>query len=71
MKTMKMMNTLIAASLITGSFYSAPLFSAGIEIPTDLSQREKPATIKVLLGKQKEKILLEAKGRFHVYNPLN
>lgn len=68
---MNILNTLIAASLVTCSLCANSLLAAGIDIPTDVSQKAKPATIKVLLGKQREKVLLEAKGRFHIYNPLN
>ncbi len=67
---MKMMKTLFAASLSVCAMSPIVLQSGGMEIPTDISQKEKPATIKVLIGKQHEKVLLEAKGRFNVYNPL-
>ncbi len=59
------------AFLIGCSILSAPLLSAGLEIPTDFSQTNKPATIKVLIEKQKDKILLEAKGRHFIYHPSN
>ncbi|MBS0616379.1 MAG: hypothetical protein JSR58_07515 [Verrucomicrobia bacterium] len=36
---------------------------------TDYSQKAKPATIKVLVEKGAEKVLLDVKGRHHVYNP--
>ncbi|MCI0382043.1 MAG: SpoIID/LytB domain-containing protein [Chlamydiae bacterium] len=39
--------------------------------PTDISQKNKPATIKVLLIKEAENILLEAKGKYLIYNPEN
>ncbi|MGC1879068.1 MAG: SpoIID/LytB domain-containing protein [Rhabdochlamydiaceae bacterium] len=68
---MKTFKTLLAASLVASPFTPLTLFSAGIEIPTDISQKEKPATIRVLISKQKEKILLEAKGHHYIYNPLN
>ncbi|CAM0117560.1 SpoIID/LytB domain-containing protein [Rhabdochlamydiaceae symbiont of Dictyostelium giganteum] len=38
---------------------------------TDFSQRVKPATLKVLLHKEVPQVLLEVKGRHHIYNPLN
>ncbi|MBS0604019.1 MAG: SpoIID/LytB domain-containing protein [Verrucomicrobia bacterium] len=67
---MKRMKALIAASLVACTI--APVFvrAGGVEIPTDISQKTKPATIKVLIGKQHDKVLLEAKGRFKVFNPL-
>ncbi len=68
---MKPVKFLIAASLVACSFAPACLLASGIEIPTDVSQKEKPATIKILIAKQKSKIVLEAKGAHHVYNPQN
>lgn len=38
-------------------------------IPTDVSQKSKPATLKVLLEKQTDDVLLDVKGRYLVYNP--
>lgn len=40
-------------------------------IPTDVSQKSKPATLKVLLEKQTDDVLLDIKGRYLVYNPKN
>lgn len=68
---MNKFNTLIAASLVIFPMTSLPLFAGRMEIPTDVSQKEKPATIKVLIGKEQNKILLEAKGRYGIFNPLN
>jgi len=67
---MKTINSLIAASLIFGAAAPIPLLSRAMEVPTDTSQNEKPATIKVLLAKDQEKILIEAKGHYQLYNPL-
>ncbi len=67
---MKVMKAILAASLSTVAMTPMLLQSGGIEIPTDISQKEKPATIKVLISKLQDKVLLEAKGKFHVYNPL-
>lgn len=36
---------------------------------TDLSQKDKPATIKVLLDKGLDRVLLEVKGRYRIYQP--
>lgn len=66
---MNFFKPLLAATLAA----CAPMavHSVGIDFPTDISQNDKPATIKVLIGKQKEKIYLEAKGPHNIYNPLN
>jgi len=66
-----MKSLILAASLVACAAVTTPLPSAVMEIPTDFSQTAKPATIKVLIAKQKDKILLEAKGRHFIYNPLN
>lgn len=63
-------------AFMTASFVActmAPMFlsGGGVTIPTDMSQTAKPATIKVLISKQNDKVLLEAKGQYHMYNPLN
>jgi stage II sporulation protein D len=39
------------------------------EIPTDLSQKNKPQTIKVLLTQELSSLLLEVKGRYQVVDP--
>lgn len=53
-------------------FLIAPLFLfAGGEIKNAEGQGEKPATIKVLLEKESEGVLLEARGSYAVYNPDN
>lgn len=63
--------TLIALSLAACTV--APLFlsAEGVSLPTDLSQKAKPATIKVLIEKDQKRALIEAKGNYEVYNPLN
>lgn len=45
------------------------LYSARFEIPLDVSQKMKPATIKVLLSKNRKSVLIEAKGHYGVYDP--
>lgn len=67
---MKTINSLIAASLIFGAAAPLPLLARAMEVPMDTSQNEKPATIKVLLAKDQEKVLIEAKGQYQLYNPL-
>lgn len=68
---MKTFKTILAASLLACTLapVSMPLY--GVEVPKDTSQKSKPATIKVLIDKQKPKVLLEAKGKYSVYNPQN
>lgn len=46
-------------------------YSERPEFQTDISQEAKPPTIKVLLSKNRRAILLEAKGSYKVYNPIN
>ena len=41
------------------------------EIPTDISQKNKPATIKVLIGKEREDALIEVRGHYQIYDPAN
>jgi stage II sporulation protein D len=45
---------------------SRPVFA---EIPTDYSQQQKPATIKVLIMDKAEGAILEVKGRYHIFDP--
>lgn len=40
-------------------------------LPTDISQKSKPATIKVLLTKLADQVNMEVKGSYLVYNPRN
>lgn len=40
-------------------------------LPTDISQKEKPATLKILLKEGVSKANVEAKGRFYMYNISN
>lgn len=68
---MKPFKAILTVSFAACALASLPLRSVGLEFPTDVSQQAKPATIKVLVSQQKEKIFLEAKGRHCIYNPLN
>ncbi len=45
-----------------------PLQAAKPDLPTDISQKNKPITVKILLAKLAREAVVEAKGRFHVYN---
>jgi stage II sporulation protein D len=49
----------------------APTCLQARELHKDVSQINKPATIKVLIGKNKKQTFLEIKGRYHIYNPLD
>lgn len=42
----------------------------GHEVPKDLSQKNKPQTIKVLLTEESSSLLLEVRGRYQVVNPV-
>lgn len=66
---MKIIHTLIAASMAAAALTAGHPALQARELPTDVSQKNKPATLKILLGKDKEKALLEVKGRYHLYNP--
>lgn len=49
-------------------FFPMALQTATVDIPTDASQKTKPATIKVLLNKLVSEAIVTAKGKFRVYN---
>ena len=65
------LNTILAASLAVCTLAPLSLLPVGMQFPRDISQKDKPATIKVLVSKQKEKIFLETKGDHFIYNPMN
>lgn len=67
---MNIPKTLMTSFLVISPLVPISLSAGGIEIPTDVSQKTKPATIRVLLESNQEDLLMEAKGRFKVYNPL-
>lgn len=62
---------MLAASLAACALAPIAVQPVGIDFPTDISQSDKPATMKVLIAKQKDKVYLEAKGAHNIYNPLN
>jgi stage II sporulation protein D len=64
---MNLMHLCLSALLLSTSLS----FVEGKELPTDFSQKNKPATIKVLISKQKGEVFLEAKGRYYLYHPSN
>ncbi len=45
--------------------------SYAAELPTDASQKAKPATIKVLITKLADEATVEVKGKYRAYNPQN
>jgi SpoIID/LytB domain protein len=62
----------IAKLLTFWSFLLAAItVSAAAPQATDFSQKSKPATVKVLLHRQVPEAILEAKGRYEIYYPLN
>src|SRR5665213_2808133 len=65
---MKMIRPLLAALMAVAPIAS-PLMAR--DLYKDVSQINKPATIKVLIGKQKKEALLEVKGRYSLYNPVD
>ncbi|MCX6991002.1 MAG: SpoIID/LytB domain-containing protein [Chlamydiae bacterium] len=66
LKTFIYAGAIIAAS---PAFYIPASFTA--EIHTDVSQKMKPATVKVLLVENAPSIILEAKGKYQISNPAN
>ncbi len=67
---MDWMKTVLACSLCVGAIAPSFVTSGALELPTDISQKAKPATIKVLISRQKDNVLLEVKGRYLVYDPI-
>ncbi len=68
---MNIIPLLLTATLVAASLAPSPAAARAFELPTDVSKKAKPATIKVLISKQQEKVLLEAKGRYNIYDPEN
>lgn len=68
---MKLLIPFIAISLIAPSLGWRIEASTGTQILNDISKKHMPQTIKILLHKGQPKLLLEAKGRYFVYNPQN
>ncbi|MBM3207094.1 MAG: SpoIID/LytB domain-containing protein [Chlamydiae bacterium] len=57
--------------LIAVSPFISTTSAYSYEIPTDVSLKAKPATVRVLLSEQQHSVILEAKGKYQVCNPLN
>lgn len=68
---MKIGNILLISCLAALSFSPAYFDLHASQLPTDISQKGKPATIRILLAKKTPKALLEVKGRYHIYDPDN
>ncbi|MBS0627824.1 MAG: hypothetical protein JSS09_06395, partial [Verrucomicrobia bacterium] len=65
---MKLGPLLLAATLATLSIQT-PVFSRAMELPMDMTQKNKPVTIKVLLHEKEPSFLLEVKGPYKVFCP--
>ncbi|MBY0529494.1 MAG: SpoIID/LytB domain-containing protein [Rhabdochlamydiaceae bacterium] len=68
---MNLIQSLIVSTLVAGTLSPSLCPAIIAEAPTDLSQVDKPMTIKVLVAQKKEKIFLEARGSYHVYQPVD
>lgn len=62
-------HALIISSLCLSAMAPSIVMPVAMSIPTDISQKDKPATIKVLISRQRNNLLLEVKGRYLVYDP--
>lgn len=60
---------MLASSLLALTTMTAGNILEAAHLSTDVSQKSKPATIKVLITKQSEDLLLEVRGRYQIYNP--
>jgi len=61
--------TLLTYCMTSLTFLGSTVPVTAGSIPVDLSQKAKPATIKILISRQVTQALLEVKGRYQVYNP--
>ncbi|MBS1658035.1 MAG: hypothetical protein JST18_08050, partial [Bacteroidetes bacterium] len=58
------------AYTLSASFLTTPFAAISLELPTDRSLVAKPTTVRVLLCRDQEVVLVEARGRHIVYDPL-
>lgn len=65
------MITWIAGTLLAFSSLNAATMLTAKELPTDVSQRSKPATLKIRIAENAEGSTLEVKGRFEVFDPVS
>lgn len=68
---MKIKTLLCAGLLIALSPALYMPSSFAYELPTDVSLKMKPATVRVLLTENAPSLVLEAKGKYQICNPLN
>ncbi len=66
---MRFIYTLATLTLLTAPFLANE--TPNYPRSTDISQKSKPATIKILLERKAPDAVLEIKGRYYVYNPLD
>ena len=65
------MKTIVKLMTFWSFLLAAISVSAASPQATDISQKSKPATVKVLLHRQVPEAMLEAKGRYEIYYPLD
>ena len=68
---MKILNHILISAMLAAAAPAILTKAYAVEIPTDISEKEKPATIKVLISNGKDKALLEVKGRYMIYDPFS
>jgi len=56
---------------LAASLCSIPTSAHAAKLVTDISQKAKPATLKILIASPAKETILEVKGRYHIYNPEN
>jgi len=61
--------SLLLALTVTTLPITSPVFSKAEEIPTDVTRKNKPATIKILLREKEPNFLLEVKGPHKIFCP--
>lgn len=62
----------IPAFLLSCTLCLSPLAADAVHentLPMDVSQKSKPATLKIILEKLSQDVLLEVKGRYQIYQP--
>jgi stage II sporulation protein D len=67
---MKTITWLASALLAFSSLNSMTMLHAA-EIPTDISLKNKPATLKIRIAEKAEGAVLEVKGRYEVFDPVS
>lgn len=67
----KLQSLFLSGLIVAISPIIEPTMAFSYEIPIDVSQKMKPATIKVLLIEEAQSLILEAKGKYQLCNPEN